>query len=132
MDKDTLEQNQYFDALYDAVCHSIKHWKRICAYIKAEIYDDDSDKDDFDCIECGWKVDYGDTAHGNTCPLCKLYENDCDKCILKEKYNNDCNYEGSPWYRTIASESWEDMLKNAQDMVKFLETVMREMVEERQ
>ena len=132
MGKDTLEQLPCFDKVYGAVHESIKHWKRICAYIKAELYDDDSDKDDFDCIECGWKVDYGDTAHGNTCPLCKLYENDCDKCILKEKYNNDCNYEGSPWYRTIASESWEDMLKNAQDMVKFLEKVMHELVEERQ
>ena len=130
MDKDTLEQRPSFDEIYRAVHESIRHWKRICAYIKAELYDDDSNKDDFDYIECSWKVDYGDTVHGNTCPLCKLYENDCGKCILKEKYNNECDYEESPWHRTIASESWEDMLKNAQSMVRFLETVMRELVEE--
>ena len=132
MDKDTLEQPPCFDKVYGAVRESIRHWKRICAYIKAELYDDDSDICDFDAIECGWRVDYGDTVHGNTCPLCKLYENDCAKCILGEKYDNECNYEGSPWYRTIASDSWEDMLKNAQGMVKFLEKVMRELVEERQ
>lgn len=132
MGKDTLEQLPCFDKVYDAVCESIRHWKRICAYIKAELYDDDSEIYDFEYIECGWRVDYGDTVHGNTCPLCKLYENDCAKCILGEKYNNECNYEESPWYRTIASDSWEDMLKNAQGMVKFLEKVMHELVEERQ
>lgn len=130
MVKATLDQNQCFDALYDALCHSIKHWKRICAYIKAEMYDD-SDIGYFDAIESNWKVDYGDTVHGNTCPLCKLYENDCSKCILKVKYNNECDYEGSPWYRTITSESWEDMLENAQGMVRYLEQVKHELVEER-
>lgn len=132
MDKDTLEQLPCFDKVYDAVRESIRHWKRICAYIKAELYDDDSDICDFDYIECGWRMDYGDTVHGNTCPLCKLYENDCAKCILGEKYNNECNYEESPWYHTITSDSWEDMLKNAQGMVEFLEKVMHELVEERQ
>lgn len=132
MGKDTLEQLPCFDEVYRAIHESIRHWKRICAYIKAELYDDDSDKDDFYYIDCGWRVDYGDTAHVNTWPLCKLYENDCDKCIIKEKYNNDCKYEGGPWYRTIASESWEDMLKNAQGMVKFLEKVMHELAEEQQ
>lgn len=132
MDKDTLEQLPCFDKVYDAVRESIRHWKRICAYIKAELYDDDSDICDFEYTEGSWRVDYGDTVHGNTCPLCKLYENNCAKCILGEKYDNECNYEESPWYRTITSDSWEDMLKNAQDMVKFLEKVMRELVEERQ
>lgn len=132
MDKDTLDQLPCFDKVYDAVRESIRHWKRICAYIKAELYDDDSDICDLEYIVYGWKVDYGDTVYGNTCPLCKLYESDCAKCILGEKYDNECNYEGSPWYRTIVSDSWEDMLKNAQDMVKFLEKVMHELVEERQ
>lgn len=132
MDKDTLDQLPCFDKVYRAVRESIRHWKRICAYIKAELYDDDSDICDFDSIECGWRVDYGDTVHGNTCPLCKLYENDCAKCILGEKYDNECNYEESPWYRTVTSDSWEDMLKNAQDMVEFLEKVERALVEERQ
>ena len=50
MGKDTLEQLPCFDKVYGAVHESIKHWKRICAYIKAELYDDDSDKDDFDYI----------------------------------------------------------------------------------
>lgn len=129
MGKDTLGQSRCFDALYDALCHSIKHWKRICAYIKAEIYDD-GDINNFDLIEHRWKIDHGDTVHGNTCPLCKIYENDCSECILKVKYHNKCTYEESPWYRTVTSESWEDMLENAKGMVKYLEKVKHELVEE--
>ena len=131
MGKDTSVQNQTvcFDKVYRAVHESIRHWKRICAYIKAEIYDD-SNIDEFYHIECSWKVDYGDTVHGSTCPLCRLYEANCDICVLKEK-GHECDYEGSHWHRTVSSESWEDMLKNAQDMVRFLEKVMHELVEER-
>ena len=131
MGKDTSAQSQTvcFDKVYRAVHESIRHWKRICAYIKAEIYDD-SDIDEFCHIECSWKVDYGDTVHGSTCPLCRLYSTNCDICVLKEK-GHECDYEGSHWYRTVSSESWEDMLKNAQAMVRFLEKVMHELVEER-
>lgn len=131
MDKDTSGQRRYFEAVYDAVDESIKHWNRICAYIKAEMYDGDNDIDGFDAIEYNWKLNYGDTVHSNTCPLCMIYENSCDECILKEK-GHECNYENGPWYLTVTSESWEEMLENAQDMVRLLKGVKRDIVEEHQ
>ena len=131
MGKDTLDQSQtaYFDKVYDAVCESIGHWKRICAYIKAEMYDE-ADSDDIYSMEDKWRWNYGETMHGHSCPLCKIYRTNCDICVLKKK-GHECDYEGSHWYRTISSESLPEMLENAQRMVKFLENVKHELVEER-
>lgn len=135
MDKDTSVQPPCFDEVYRAVHDSISHWKRICAYIKAELYDgryDDTDGLDVHDMLDEWRWEYGEAMHGHSCPLCKLYECYCPACVLKEKWGYDCNDDRSLWWRTINSESLSDMLENANIMVKFLEGLKHELVEERQ
>ena len=104
MGKDTLDQSQTvcFDKVYDAVCESISHWKRICAYIKAELYDgryaDTVGIYVHDMLD-EWRWNYGEAMHGHSCPLCKLYKANCSICVLKEKWGHDCDDDRSLWWQ---------------------------------
>lgn len=118
---------QYSNELHMALQKSIYHWQRICAFIKAEMYDG-TEIDTASDISANMLYMYNESMYGESCPLCKLAEARCTNCVLYA-YGMDCDKEHSPWGEVMLSTTMEELLNNAEHMVGILKEIFRQVVE---
>jgi hypothetical protein len=99
-----------------AIKDSIKHWKRMRAWVKKQ-----KKSNVTDYYEMAKAIK--ETWTSGSCALCKFYEPNCKSCPLVKKHTG-CGGEKTNWVKVDRSETWGEWYKNSTKMLKQLESLL--------
>jgi hypothetical protein len=104
-----------------AIQKSIDHWKRMIFWMGTQKEWRNSQKIGVEMMN---KI--GENWFGKSCPLCSLFSCKCRKCPLDYATVGrvGCGI-GSPWFRVYFSVNKKEWLKNAEEMLELLKSLLR-------
>jgi hypothetical protein len=116
----------------EAICGTIPHWERMIEAVRNSLKDPKhalagkipSPKAMFLAI--------GETWFGEYCPLCEydkeqarldpeFFPGVCQHCPLYKYLGTACGVPGTPWMKVNNSQTWEEWLNNAYEMLNRLQ-----------
>ena len=118
-----------------AINSSIAHWKRMIKAVKTRpIFSEHDERrkydDQYECLQYDMEDEIRECWDGEYCALCNLdcvddHRYECEGCPIVESGFVSCEKSSSIWTAVNRSRTWKMWLKEANRMLKMLESVRR-------